>query len=110
MKIHRTHFLPVLFLASALAQGSAQTASVAPASPHAAPVNQDATPAARALLEKLDEISGHSTLTGQHNFPDELSRWSDRDYDLTGKFPAIFGQDFGFAGGQTKTQRRADPP
>jgi mannan endo-1,4-beta-mannosidase len=109
MKIRRTQFLPVLFLASALAQASAQTASVAPASPHAAPVNQDATPAARALLEKLDEISGHYTLTGQHNFPDELSRWSDRDYDLTGKFPAIFGQDFGFAGDADKDSTEGRP-
>jgi mannan endo-1,4-beta-mannosidase len=109
MKTHQIQFLLVLLLASALAQGRAQTALVAPASPHAAPVNQDATPAARALLKKLDEISGHYTLTGQHNFPDELSRSSDRDYDLTEKFPAIFGQDFGFAGGADKDSTEGRP-
>jgi hypothetical protein len=43
-----------------------------------------------------------TTLTGQHNFPNHLSRWSDRIYDLTGKFPAVFGSDFGFSGGEDK--------
>jgi mannan endo-1,4-beta-mannosidase len=109
MKTRRIQFLVVLLLASALAQGRAQTVSVAPASPHAAPVNQDATPAAQALLKKLDEISGQYTLTGQHNFPDEVSRWSDRDYDLTGKFPAIFGQDFGFAADADKDSTEGRP-
>jgi mannan endo-1,4-beta-mannosidase len=70
--------------------------------PSAAPVNPDATPEARELLKRIDAISGHYTLTGQHNFPNHLSRWSDRIYDLTGKFPAIFGSDFGFAGGDDK--------
>lgn len=61
--------------------------------PSAAPVNPNATPEARYLLRQIDQISGHYTLTGQHNFPNHLSRWSDRIYDLMGKFPAIFGQD-----------------
>src|SRR5580704_14069648 len=70
--------------------------------PSAPPVNPNATPEARELLRQIDQISGHYTLTGQHNFPNHLSRWSDRIYDLTGKFPAIFGQDFGFSGGDDK--------
>lgn len=69
---------------------------------HAVPVNTDATPEARELLNNIDQISGHFTLTGQHNFPNHVSRWSDRIYDLTGKLPAIFGQDFGFSGGDDK--------
>jgi mannan endo-1,4-beta-mannosidase len=70
--------------------------------PSAAPVNPDATPEARELLKRIDAISGHYTLTGQHNFPNSQSRWSDRIYDLTGKLPAVFGSDFGFAGGDNQ--------
>ena len=77
--------------------GNAQTAA-----PSALPANPNATQEARALLKEIDQISGRATLTGQHNFPNDLSRWSDRIYDLTGKFPAIFGQDFGFSGGEDK--------
>jgi mannan endo-1,4-beta-mannosidase len=77
--------------------------------PHAAPVNPDATPEARQLLEQIDAISGRFTLTGQHNFPNHLSRWSDRVYDLTGKFPAVFGQDFGFSGGSDKDSVEGRP-
>lgn len=73
------------------------------------PVNPNATPEARALLSRIDQISGHFTLTGQHNFPNHVSRWSDRVYDLTGKFPAIFGQDFGFAGGDDKDSVQGRP-
>jgi mannan endo-1,4-beta-mannosidase len=93
----------VSILGVGLTKAQAQAATPAPlAPPSAAPVNPDATPEARELLKRIDAISGHATLTGQHNFPNHLSRWSDRIYDLTGKFPAIFGSDFGFAGGEDK--------
>ena len=95
MKLIR--YLTLLLLVLMAEAGSAQTAM-----PSALPVNPNATPEARALLKEIDQISGHSTLTGQHNFPNHLSRWSDRIYDLTGKFPGIFGQDFGFSGGEDK--------
>jgi mannan endo-1,4-beta-mannosidase len=77
--------------------------------PDAVPVNSNATPAARALLHKIDEVSGKETLSGQHNFPNSVSRYSDRVYDLTGHFPAVFGQDFGFAGGEDKDSTRGRP-
>jgi mannan endo-1,4-beta-mannosidase len=93
--------LLVLILGIGLTQLHAQPAP-SPLPPSAAPVNPDATPEARELLKRIDAISGHSTLTGQHNFPNHLSRWSDRIYDLTGKFPAVFGSDFGFSGGEDK--------
>lgn len=109
MKTLKLASVLVLVLASAAGQGRTQSAAAALVSPHAVPVNPDATPAARALLNKLDEISGRYTLTGQHNFPFELSRWSDRDYDLTGKFPAICGQDFGFAGDADKDSTEGRP-
>ena len=68
----------------------------------AEPVNPDATPEARELLRKIAEISGRYTLTGQQNFAHDLSRYSDRVYELTGKHPAIFGQDFGFSSGDER--------
>jgi mannan endo-1,4-beta-mannosidase len=100
MRISR--FLRLLPLLFAFVGATVQINAMVQAAPSAAPVNPDATPEARALLKEIDQISGHYTLTGQHNFPNDLSRWSDRIYDLTGKFPAIFGQDFGFSGGADK--------
>lgn len=88
---------------------SGSIAQAADPAPHAAPVNPDATPEARALLSEIYAISGRATLTGEHNFPNHLSRWSDRIYDLTNKFPAVFGQDFGFAGGDDKDSVEGRP-
>ncbi len=85
---------------------AAQTAATA-AQP--APVNPHASPEARALLRYLYSLSGHYTLADQHNFPNSISRWTDRTYDLTGKYPALFGQDFGFAGGEDKDSVEARP-
>jgi mannan endo-1,4-beta-mannosidase len=72
----------------------------------ALPVNPDVTPEARALLRRICEISGQRALTGQQNFPNDLSTWSDRVFELTGKFPAIFGQDFGFSATDDRDQAR----
>jgi mannan endo-1,4-beta-mannosidase len=95
--------LLLLVFGIGLTRAQAQAdASAPPPAPSAAPVNPDATPEARELLKRIDAISGHSILTGQHNFPNHQSRWSDRIYDLTGKFPAVFGSDFGFSGGEDK--------
>ena len=64
--------------------------------PDADAVNPEATPGARALLRKICAISGRFTLSGQQNFPEDLAWRSERVQRLTGLFPAIFGQDFGF--------------
>jgi mannan endo-1,4-beta-mannosidase len=77
--------------------------------PDAAPVNPNATPAARALLQEIDSVSGKATLTGEHNFPNTVSRYSDRVYELTGHYPAIFGQDFGFSTGEDKDSTLGRP-
>jgi mannan endo-1,4-beta-mannosidase len=74
-----------------------------------APVNPHATPEAKALLHFIDSISGRYTLAGQHNVPNSTSRWTDRAYDLTGKYPALFGQDFGFSGGDDKDSIEGRP-
>jgi mannan endo-1,4-beta-mannosidase len=73
------------------------------------PVNSHASPEAHALLRYLDSISGHYTMTGQHNFPNDSSRWTDRAYDLTGKYPALFGEDFGFSAGDDKDSVESRP-
>ncbi len=77
--------------------------------PDAAPVNPDATPAARALLKEIDAVSGKAILSGEHNFPNTVSRYSDRVYELTGHYPAVFGQDFGFSAGEDKDSTLSRP-
>ena len=74
-----------------------------------APADPKASPEARALLQTLYSISGRYTLAGQHNYPNHIARWTDRAYDLTGKYPALFGQDFGFEGGADKDSTLARP-
>ncbi|MGV3586192.1 MAG: glycosyl hydrolase [Adhaeribacter sp.] len=64
----------------------------------AEPVNSKATKEARALLQYIYSLSGKSTLSGQHNYIGQLSRYSDEVNSITGKYPAIWGSDFGFAG------------
>ena len=66
------------------------------------PVNPHATPEARALRAYLNSISGKATIAGQHNYPNVGARWTDMAYDLTGKYPGLFGGDFGFSGGEDK--------
>ena len=73
------------------------------------PVNPHASPEARSLLSFLYSISGHYILTGQHNFPNTIANWTDRAYDFTGKYPAVYGQDFGFQGGVDKDSILARP-
>ncbi len=81
----------------------------APLAQAQAPVNPHASPEARALLNYLYSISGHYILTGQHNYPNTIANWTDRAYDLTGKYPAVYGQDFGFQGGADKDSTLARP-
>jgi mannan endo-1,4-beta-mannosidase len=70
--------------------------------PNPVPVNPHATPEARALLAYLASISGQGYITGQHNYPNVGSRYTDLAYDLTGKYPGLFGEDFGFSAGDDK--------
>jgi mannan endo-1,4-beta-mannosidase len=66
------------------------------------PANPNATPEARALLKKLCDVSGNGILTGHHNFSNTLSKHSDMIFDITGKYPAVWGSDFGFLDGEDK--------
>jgi mannan endo-1,4-beta-mannosidase len=87
----------ILFLALAIILCRSILAQAAPE-----PVNPHATPEARALLAYLQSISGKATIAGQHNFPNVGARWTDMAYDLTAKYPGLFGEDFGFSGGDDK--------
>ena len=72
------------------------------APPPCVPVNPNATPEARELLKKICDVSGKGILTGQHNFPNQRNADTERIHDLTGKYPAIWGSDFGFTDGEDK--------
>lgn len=61
------------------------------------PVTPGASPEAKALLETLYSISGHYTLTGQHNYPNVKSRNTEFATKYTGKAPAVFSSDLGHA-------------
>lgn len=63
----------------------------------ATPVTPEAMPEAVALLDFLQSISGRYTLTGQHNYPATGARNSDFATKYTGKIPAVWTSDFGFA-------------
>jgi len=83
-------------------RGAAPPRAAAPAPYNCEPVNPDATPEARALLKKLCDLGGKGILTGQHNYPNERNLDTNRIFQITGKYPAIWGSDFGFTGGEDK--------
>jgi len=74
----------------------------APAPPPCVPVNPNATPEAKELLKKLCDVTGKGILTGQHNFPNQRNLDAEAIHEATGKYPAIWGTDFGFLDGEDK--------
>jgi mannan endo-1,4-beta-mannosidase len=60
------------------------------------PVNPNATAEARELLKRICDVTGKGILTGQHNFPNERDADTEAIHQVTGKYPAIWGSDFGF--------------
>src|ERR1022692_552769 len=83
-------------------RGAAPPRAAAPAPYACEPVNPNATSEARALLKTLCDVSGKGILTGQHNFPNERDLDTNRIFEVTGKYPAIWGSDFGFTEGEDK--------
>ena len=61
------------------------------------PVNPNATPEAKQLLEYLYSVSGKQTLAGQHNAPIRGTSRLSVVHRNTGKYPVIVGHDFGFS-------------
>jgi len=62
--------------------------------PHIDPVNRDATPGARKLLEFLSSITGRNILSGHHNSVARPDTFPGRIRELTGRLPAVWGCDF----------------
>jgi mannan endo-1,4-beta-mannosidase len=58
------------------------------------PVNPNASPEAKTVLRYLYEINGKYILSGQHNYNQDLNRFSDSAKAITGKYPAVWGSDF----------------
>ncbi|MCX6237147.1 MAG: glycosyl hydrolase [Bacteroidia bacterium] len=61
------------------------------------PVNPNATPEAKALLDLFYRISGKYTLTGQHNYPNTKDQNTRFAAKYIGKTPVIWSSDMGFA-------------
>lgn len=62
------------------------------------PIDPKATPEARRLLRYFYQVQKRGqTLSGMHNVIGKMSENTDRVRQLTGKYPAIWGGDFGFA-------------
>ncbi|HEY1870927.1 MAG TPA: glycosyl hydrolase [Chitinophagaceae bacterium] len=64
------------------------------------PVNKNASPEAKKLLSYLYSINGKYILSGEHG--DE--RWLDTVKNITGKYPAVWGNDFIWAGTKDRGQ------
>lgn len=55
------------------------------------------SPEASSLLRYLESFSGEHVLSGQHEYPGELRRHTERTRELAGgRTPAVWGSDFGF--------------
>ena len=78
--------LTISFLLLTLSPGLAQE----PVTPHA-------STEAKALLEFIYSISGKYTLTGQHNYPATKDRNSQFATEYSGRTPAVWSTDMGFA-------------
>lgn len=61
------------------------------------PVNPNASPEAVSLLQSIYAQSGKGTLTGQHSYPLYADVMIERVENLTGYYPVVFGQDFGYS-------------
>lgn len=65
--------------------------------PQREPVTPNASPEAVQLLNYLYEVSGNHTISGQHCAPLVGSTRLSVAHRMTGHYPALFGQDFGFS-------------
>jgi mannan endo-1,4-beta-mannosidase len=61
------------------------------------PVTPNASVEARALLQYLYDISGHHTMTGQHNYAAQQEVSTKAALKISGKTPVIYGTDWGFS-------------
>ncbi len=73
------------------------------------PVTPNASPQAKALLQLLYSISGKHTMTGQHNYPNTKDASTQQAAKHSGKTPAVYSQDWGFAAPGDKDAVTARP-
>ncbi|MDB5012610.1 MAG: hypothetical protein JWQ25_812 [Daejeonella sp.] len=92
------HLIYILFLFSSLASFSQGYA----------PVNKAASPEAKKLLKYIYSIYGKQILSGQHNYNENMDRFSDSVQAFTGKRPAVWGTDFIWNGTKDPGQRIVD--
>jgi len=62
------------------------------------PVNENASPGAKKVLNFIYDIKGKYILSGQQNYNNSLEAFSDSAKAITGKYPAIWGSDFILSG------------
>lgn len=71
-------------------------ASVAANTLQMQPIDPNASAEARALLQRLYDLTGKQILSGQHNYYEEPNVWYDKAAELTGYYPGLWGSDFAF--------------
>jgi mannan endo-1,4-beta-mannosidase len=69
------------------------------------PVNENASPEVRKLLQFLYEVDDEHTLAGQHNYNHEMNRYTWKAQEIGGRLPAIWGTDFIWNGDQDRGQK-----
>lgn len=76
---------------------------------HPQPVNPNASPEARTLLDFLYRIQGKYILAGQHNGVSSIYEFNEDVRELTGAYPALWGSDFSwnFSGRDPDSVRQA---
>ncbi|MGI4750427.1 MAG: glycosyl hydrolase [Janthinobacterium lividum] len=72
------------------------------------PVNSNASPEVKKVLNYLYDISGKSILSGQHNYNQSMNVFSDSVKAITGKYPALWGTDFIWNGTKDNGQAIVD--
>ena len=97
MKQHNFLFALFIFLAGSFLYAQESADSTISSAVQYKPVNPNATAEAVELLDYLYSISGKHTLSGQHSEPLFGSIKLAVVEKAEGKYPAVFGQDFGFS-------------
>ncbi len=73
------------------------------------PSNPQASPEAKALMHFMSGLSGRHILTGQHNYPSTADHNSQFAARYTGRTPAVWSADMGFARDGDKDSYLARP-
>ncbi|PUA40597.1 hypothetical protein C8Z91_03820 [Paenibacillus elgii] len=67
-----------------------------------APVNPNASQAAKNVLSYFYSITGNKIIAGQHNNFESPHQYTNQAFSISGKYPGLWGSDFGYgASGQT---------